>query len=77
MTQLHSLGLHANHLARHTDDQRMQAILQWVGVGSIILMGVGAGVHLFKELVHTPPRHKQREMLDDLERHYREGERGR
>jgi hypothetical protein len=74
MTGLHSLGMHASHMARHTDNGRVQAVLQWVGVGSIIMMGAGAAVHMYKELVHTPPAHKHRQMLDDLDRHYRQHE---
>lgn len=78
MTGLHSLGMHANHLARHTENGRVQATLQWVGVGSIILMGAAATVHLVKDLVHAVkepyPPHKHRQMLDDLDRHYRRGE---
>lgn len=78
MTNLHSLGMHANHLSRHTENPRMQAVLQWVGVGSIIVMGMGAMVHLYRDLTkpsheHKPehfPRHRHREMLDDLDRHY-------
>lgn len=72
---LQHLGMHANHLSRHTNSERMQAILQWVGVGSVIMMGAGAAVHLFKDLTRPHPemypRHKHREMLDDLGRHDR------
>ena len=74
---LHGLSTHAHHLARGTGNPRMQAVLQWVGVGSVILMGAGAAVHLFKDLMrpsHEPyPRQKHRDMLDDLDRHYRHG----
>lgn len=82
MTGLHSLGMHANHLARHTEDGRMQAVLQWVGVGSIILMGAGAAVHLYRDL-NKPhhesqsepyPRHRHQQMLDGLDRHYRQND---
>lgn len=83
--QLHHLGMHANHIARHTNSEKMQAILQCVGVGSVILMGLGAAVHLFRDL--TKPhhewkpepfsRHKYREMQDDLERHSARSDRGR
>ena len=80
MTHLHHLGTHAQHLAHHTKNERMQAILQWVGVGSVILMGTGAAVHLFKDLVRPHPepyhRHRHREMLDDLDRHYGHDGRG-
>lgn len=47
---LHSIGFHANHIARHTSSERMQAILQWVGVGSVVMMGLAATVHLFRDL---------------------------
>lgn len=82
---LHTLGLHANQVARCTENQRMQAILQWVGVGSVIMMGLGAGAHLlkdvlraFKEPAHAErepyPRHKLKEKLEHLDRHYRKRE---
>jgi len=66
--------MHANHIARHTDNQRMQAVLQWVGVGSVIMMGAAAGVHLVKDIFWSNPRHHQQRMLDDLDRHDRERE---
>ncbi|MDY3562265.1 hypothetical protein R5W23_003727 [Gemmata sp. JC673] len=66
--------MHATHLSRHTNSEKMQAILQWVGVGSVILMGAGAAVHLFRDL--TKPhheckpepfsRHKYRELRDQM-----------
>ena len=78
---LHTLGMHANHMARQTSNERMQAVLQWVGVGSIIVMGLGAMVHLYRDL--TKPQHewkperqpagRYRELADDVSR----GERGR
>ena len=78
---LHTLGMHANHIARGTSNERMQAILQWVGVGSVIMMGAAATVHLFRDITRPSPepypRHKHREMLDDLESHYSRNERGR
>lgn len=81
MNNLHALGSHAQHLAHNAKNERMQAILQWVGVGSVILMGAGAAVHLFKDLMRPHPepypRHKHREMLDDLDQHYSRHERGR
>jgi hypothetical protein len=80
MTQpLHSLGLHAHEIARHCRNERMQTILQWVGVGSVIMMGAAATIHLFKDLFHSVPAPKHRQMLDDLETHYRKNdkERGR
>ena len=67
---LHTLGIHANQIARSTNNERMQAILQWVGVGSVILMGAGAAVHLFRDLTRpfpeSFPRQKYRELLDDV-----------
>lgn len=67
--------MHANHLSRHTSSEKMQAILQWVGVGSVILMGMGAAVHLYRDLARPHPepfsRHKYRETMDDLERQNR------
>ncbi|QEL14809.1 hypothetical protein [Limnoglobus roseus] len=67
---LHSLSMHANHMARHTDNERMQTILQYVGVGSVIMMGAAATVHLFRDLFKPAPepypRHKYREMMDEL-----------
>lgn len=86
---LHALGFHANNLSRTCGDERMKGILQWVGVGSVILMGAAAGVHLIKDLLwsgkeykfsHEPFSKRRYEgMLDDLDRHYkgREPERGR
>lgn len=74
MTNLHALGTHAQHLAHNAKTERMQAILQWVGVGSVILMGAGAAVHLFRDLMRPHPepysRQRHREMLDDLDRQY-------
>ena len=67
---LHHLGMHANHMAKHTNSERMQNVLQYVGVGSVILMGLGAGVHLFRDLFKPSPepypRHKYRELMDGL-----------
>ena len=77
---LHTLGMHANHLARQTSNERMQATLQWVGVGSIIVMGVGALVHLYRDLCkpssrETYPPQKYRELRDDIDRSIERGER--
>jgi hypothetical protein len=77
--------MHANHLARNVDSERMQTILQWVGVGSVIMMGAAAAVHLFKDLWKPQkewqrepfPAHRYREMQDDLDRKNERQERGR
>ena len=79
---LHTLGLHANQIARCTENERMQTILQWVGVGSVIMMGAAAAVHLFRDLSRPDccepyPRHKHRQLLDEMNRHDRESSRGR
>ena len=69
---LQHLGMHANHLSRHTNSEKMQGILQWVGVGSVIMMGLGASVHLFRDLwkPHPEPfcKHKYRETMDEMDR---------
>jgi hypothetical protein len=74
---LHSLGLHAQSIAQHTSNERMQAILQWVGVGSVILMGLAATAHLVKDvsnMVCEPhSKRKHAELLDKLDRHYSRG----
>lgn len=78
MSQLHSLGMHANQLSRHTENPKLQLILQGAAVASIIVMGVAGTVHLYNDLTKPRqewqpqhyPRHKHREMLDDLDRHY-------
>lgn len=75
---LHTLGMHANHLARQTQNERMQSVLQWVGVGSIIVMGLGAMVHLYRDLTKPQhewkpepyPRQKHQEMTDQLDRQH-------
>lgn len=68
----HSLGMHANHMAKHTSNERMQTILQYVGVGSVIMMGAAATVHLIRDLCkpsHEPyPREKYRELRDEMDR---------
>lgn len=78
---LHSIGFHANHLSRHTNNERMQAILQWVGVGSVIMMGAAATVHLIRDLMkpHTEPfcRHKYRETMERVNDNADRGERER
>lgn len=75
---LHALGFHANTIAKNTSNERMQAILQWVGVGSVILMGLAATAHLVKDVCHFRnhqpyPRQKHEQLLDDLDRHYSRG----
>lgn len=74
---LHNLGLHAQSIAQHTSNERMQAIVQWVGVGSVVLMGLAASAHLVKDvcrLFHEPyPKRKHAELLDELDRHYSQG----
>lgn len=77
---LHTLGMHANQLARHTTNERMQAVLLWVGVGSVIMMGLGAAAHLYRDVCKPQrewqpepyPRHRGRELLDDLDRRDRQ-----
>ena len=79
---LHTLGMHANQLSRHTNNERMQGILQWVGVGSVIMMGLGATVSLFRDCTKsrhewTPepyPKHKYREMKDEIDESIERGE---
>ncbi len=69
---LHTLGIHANQMSRSCSNERMQMILQWVGVGSVILMGAAAGVHLYKDIVKPADQYPiYRKTLDDLDRHYR------
>ena len=74
---LHALGFHAQTIAQNTSNQKMQAVLQWVGVGSVVLMGLAATAHLIKDvcrLTHEPyPKRKHDELLDDLNRHYSQG----
>lgn len=75
---LHTLGYHANTIAKNTSNERMQAILQWVGVGSVLLMGLAATAHLVKDVCHFSnhqryPRHKNDQLLDDLDQHYNSG----
>src|SRR5262245_42825777 len=74
---IHALGFHANTIAKATSNERMQAILQWVGVGSVVLMGIAATSHLIKDLFchrHEPyPRRKHDELLERLDRHYSQG----
>lgn len=80
MPPLHTLGMHANHMARCTSNERMQAILHWVGVGSVIMMGMAAGAHLIRDLTkpHAEwqpepyPRHKALDLRDEMKRHYRD-----
>jgi hypothetical protein len=73
--------MHANHMARHTNNERMQTILQFVGVGSVIMMGAAATVHLIRDLCKPTPepfsRHKYRETMDELNEQDRRGQRGR
>ena len=66
----HHLGMHANHLGRNIGNERMQAILQWVGVGSVIMMGLAATVHLIRDCT-KPSREpyssrRYHEMQDEL-----------
>jgi hypothetical protein len=78
MSDLHNLGFHANSIAKATSNERMQAILQWVGVGSVVLMGLAATSHLVKDVCrqfHEPyPKSKHKELLDELDRHYSRGQ---
>jgi hypothetical protein len=73
---LHTLGIHANQMSRNCGNERMQNIMQWVGVGSVIMMGVAASVGLLKDIIKTatPEDRKLRERLD---RHYEERDRSR
>jgi hypothetical protein len=68
---LHTLGIHANQMSRNCGNERMQTIMQWVGVGSVIMMGVAASVGLLKDIIKTAkPEH--RELRERLDRHYRD-----
>jgi hypothetical protein len=51
----------------------MQTILQWVGVGSVILMGAAAAVHLYRDLnkpMHDwkPDSRRRSEMPEEVNR---------
>lgn len=71
---LHTLGMHANHLSRHVGNEKLQTILNVVAVGSIVIMGMGATVHLFRDLTrpHEDSHRKYHELHRELshkERH--------
>ena len=73
---LHTLGIHANQMSRNCGNERMQAIMQWVGVGSVIMMGVAASVGLLKDIIQSgKPQH--RELRERLDRHHEERDRHR
>jgi hypothetical protein len=70
----HHLGLHANQLGRNIGNERMQMILQWVGVGSVIMMGLASTVHLIKDCMKPSKEahhERHRELRDRLNEHDR------
>jgi hypothetical protein len=58
-------------MSRSCGNERMQTIMQWVGVGSVIMMGFAAGVGLLKD-VFKPAKPEHRDLRERLDRHYRE-----
>ena len=70
--------------AKHCDNPKAQAIFQWVGIGSALVLALGGMIHLYRDLTRPHhewkpepyPRQKHRELVDELDRHHRDG-RGR
>ncbi|WP_149111370.1 hypothetical protein [Limnoglobus roseus] len=63
--------------SRNCNSERMQAILQYVGVGSVIMMGLAATVSLFRDMSRPTPeafcKHKFREMKDQIDGNIQHG----
>ncbi|MDY3551379.1 hypothetical protein R5W24_000455 [Gemmata sp. JC717] len=73
-------GLHSfAEMAKHSENPKMQMIVQYIGIGSAAVLAIGGIVHLIRDLTKPHhewqpepyPKHKHREMLDDLDRHHR------
>jgi hypothetical protein len=51
---LHDLGSQAQMMARNCNNERMAMTLQYVAIGSMIIMAGAAAAHLMKEMfAHT------------------------
>jgi hypothetical protein len=54
---LHDLGPHAQMMAKNCKNERMAMTLQYVAIGSMIIMAGAAAAHLMKEMFgHTEHR---------------------
>jgi ABC-type nickel/cobalt efflux system permease component RcnA len=66
-------------LAKHLENPKMQAALQWVGIGSAVVLTLGGLIHLYRDLTRPHhdwhpepyPKHRHRALIDDLDRHHR------
>ena len=50
---LNDLGLQAQMMARNCTNERMAMTLQYVALGSMIIMAGAAAAHILKDLWHT------------------------
>lgn len=55
--QLHDLGPQAQAMAQHCKNERMAMTLQYVAVGSMIVMAGAAAAHLLKNLFGHSEQH--------------------
>ncbi len=53
---LHDLGPQAQTMAKNCTNERMAMILQYVAIGSMIIMAGAAAAHIMKDLLHTEHR---------------------
>ena len=58
---LHDLGPQAQMMSKNCNNERMAMALQYVAIGSMIIMAGAAAAHLMKELFgHTEPHGRSR-----------------
>jgi hypothetical protein len=57
---LHDLGPQAQMMARNCNNDRMAMILQYVAIGSMIIMAGAAAGHVLKDAFGTPDHERGR-----------------
>ena len=54
---LHDLGPQAQMMAKNCNNERLAMTLQYVAIGSMIVMATATAAHLFKDLFRNPEYH--------------------
>ena len=54
---LHDLGSEAQMMARNCNNERLAMVMQYVALGSMIIMAGAAAAHIMKDLIEHSERH--------------------
>jgi hypothetical protein len=54
---LRDLGPQAQHMAKNCNNERLAMTLQYVAIGSMIIMATATAAHIFKDLLRDTERH--------------------